>query len=178
MGTLSLGLLTGIFFGFALQKGQALQYDRQVGMLRLKDFWILKMMFTAILVGMAGVYLFVDLGWGQLSIKPTILGANIIGGLIFGLGWGLLGYCPGTAVGAIGEGRMDAFWGGVLGMFVGAGIYAEAYNFLKESVLKWGDLGKLTIPRILNVNHWMVILFLWVFVIILFRMLEKRAQDA
>jgi len=176
MGTLLLGLLTGIFFGFALQKGQALQYDRQVGMLRLKDFWILKMMFTAILVGMIGVYLFVGMGWTELSIKPTILGANIIGGLIFGLGWGLLGYCPGTAVGAIGEGRLDAFWGGVLGMFVGAGIYAEAYTSLKDSVLKWGDLGKLTIPKILNVNPWVVIVFSWVFVIILFRMLEKRGQ--
>ena len=73
-------------------------------MLRLKDFWILKMMFIAILVGMVGVYLFVGLGWAQLSIKPTTLDANIIGGLIFGLGWGLLGYCPGTAVGDIGEG--------------------------------------------------------------------------
>ena len=174
MGTLLLGLLTGIFFGFALQKGQALQYDRQVGMLRLKDFWILKMMFTAILVGMVGVYLFVDLGWAELSIKPTVLGANIIGGVIFGLGWGLLGYCPGTAVGAIGEGRLDAFYGGVLGMFVGAGIYAQAYTYLKDSVLKWGDLGELTIPKILNVNPWVLIVFLWVGVIMLFRALGKR----
>jgi uncharacterized membrane protein YedE/YeeE len=56
------------------------------------------------------IYVFV---FGKLSLKPTVLGANIIGGLIFGLGWGMLGYCRGTAVGATGEGRFDAFWGKV-----------------------------------------------------------------
>ena len=92
MGTLILGLITGIFFGFFLQKGQALRYDRQLGMLRLKDFTILKLIVSAILVGMVGIYFFVDMGWGKLSLKPTILGANVIGGLIFGLGWGMLGF--------------------------------------------------------------------------------------
>ena len=116
MGILTLGLITGIFFGFFLQKGQVLKYDKQLGMLRFKDFTVLKVIVSAILVGMAGIYFFVDMGLGELSLKPTLLGANIIGGLIFGLGWGMLGYCPGTAVGAISEGRLDAFWGGVLGM--------------------------------------------------------------
>src|SRR4030042_6395463 len=143
VGTLILGLITGIFFCFFLQKGQALRYDRQLGMLRLKDFTILKLMVSAILVGMVGIYFFVDMGWGKLSLKPVVLGGNIIGGLIFGLGWGMLGYCPRTAVGAIGEGRGDAFWGGVLGMLFGAGIFAEAYTFTKDNLLKWGDLGAL-----------------------------------
>jgi len=115
MSTLLLGLVTGIFFGFVLQKGQALKYDKQIGMLRFKDFTILKVMLSAIVVGMVGIYFFLDLGIGKLSLKPTVLGANIIGGLIFGLGWGMLGYCPGTAVGATGEGRLmlsgEACWG-------------------------------------------------------------------
>jgi uncharacterized protein len=173
MSELILGLITGIFFGFCLQKGQALKYDRQLGMLRLKDFTILKMMITAILVGMAGVYLFVDLGVVQLSIKPTLLGANIIGGLIFGLGWGLLGYCPGTAVGAVGEGRWDAFWGGIMGMLVGAGIFAEGYTLIKNSLLKWGNLGKLTIPQVAGVNHWIIIAAVWIIMILFLRGLEK-----
>lgn len=122
-------------------------------MLRFKDFTILKVMLSAILVGMVGIYFFLGIGLGKLSIKTTLLGANIIGGLIFGLGWGMLGYCPGTAVGATGEGRLDAFWGGVLGMLVGAGIFAEVYTFIKDNLLKWGDLGKLTIPKVVGVNH-------------------------
>jgi uncharacterized membrane protein YedE/YeeE len=175
MSTLILGLITGIFFGFFLQKGQALKYDKQLGMLRFKDFTILKVMVSAILVGMVGIYFFVDLGIGELSLKPTVLGANIIGGLIFGLGWGMLGYCPGTAVGAAGEGRFDAFWGGVLGMLVGAGIFAEAYTLIKETLLKWGDLGKLTIPKAIGVNHWVIIFVLWLISIIVLVGVKKKS---
>lgn len=174
MGTLFLGLVTGILFGFFLQKGQALRYDRQLGMLRFKDFTILKVMVSAILVGMVGIYFFVDLGIGKLSLKPTQLAANMIGGLIFGLGWGMLGYCPGTAVGAVGEGRFDAFWGGVLGMLVGAGIFAEAYTFIKDNLLKWGDLGKLTIPNLIGINHWVVIGIIWGIMVLMLWVLERK----
>lgn len=174
MGNLILGLLTGIFFGFFLQKGQALKYDKQMGMLRLKDFTILKIMLTAILVGMAGIYFLVDIGLAKLSLKPTVLGANIIGGLIFGLGWGMLGYCPGTAVGATGEGRFDAFWGGVLGMLVGAGIFAEVYPLIEGNLLKWGDYGKLSIPMWLGMHHWTIIAIVWAIVILMLLGLEKK----
>jgi len=174
MGNLMLGLLTGIFFGFFLQKGQALKYDRQVGMLRLKDFTVLKLMLTAILVGMAGVYFFVDLGAAKLSLKPAMLGGNIIGGLMFGLGWGMLGYCPGTAVGATGEGRFDAFWGGVLGMLVGAGIFAEVYPYLETNLLTWGNFGRLSIPTWLGIHHWIIIAIVWAIVILMLFVLEKK----
>jgi hypothetical protein len=174
MGDLIWGLITGIFFGFFLQKGQALKYEKQLGMLRFKDFTILKVMITAILVGMVGIYFFVDMGIGKLSLKPTVLGANIIGGLIFGLGWGMLGYCPGTALGATGEGRFDAFWGGALGMLVGAGIFAEVYTFLEDNFLTWGHLGKVSIPQVIAINHWIVILIVWAVLILPLVALEKK----
>jgi uncharacterized membrane protein YedE/YeeE len=143
-------------------------------MLRLQDFTILKVMASAILVGMVGVYFFVDMAIGELSVKPTVLTANILGGLIFGLGWGMLGYCPGTAVGATAEGRWDAFWGGVLGMLVGAGIFSEVYPLLKDSLLKWGDLGKLTIPKVVGVNHWAIITFIGIAYVVVFLKIEKK----
>jgi uncharacterized membrane protein YedE/YeeE len=93
---------------------------------------------------------------------------------MFGLGWGMLGYCPGTAAGAIGEGRLDAFWGGVLGMLVGAGIFAEAYAFLKDNLLKWGDYGKLSIPKVAGINHWIIILIVWVLMIFVLMVIEKK----
>jgi uncharacterized membrane protein YedE/YeeE len=111
-----------------------LRYDKQIGALRLMDMTILKFMLTAIFVGCVGIYLLKDLGLVKLSIKSTVLGATIIGGLIFGLGWGLLGYCPGTSMGAIGEGRWDGLWG-LLGMMAGAAVYAEAYPLMKRTVL-------------------------------------------
>jgi uncharacterized membrane protein YedE/YeeE len=156
MKILLYGLLTGICFGFCLQRGQVLRYEKQIGPLRLIDMTIVKFMLSSILVAMVGVYALHDLGLAKLSIKTTVLGGNILGGLIFGLGWGLFGYCPGTAVGAVGEGRWGAFWG-ILGMLTGAALFAEAYPFLKQTVLTWGDFGKLTLTQMLGVNHWAII---------------------
>ena len=173
MKILLYGLVTGILFGFFLQKAQAIRYDRQLGALRLMDMTIVKFMLSSILVGMAGVYLLKDLGLAKLSIKPTLLGGNILGGLIFGVGWGLLGYCPGTAAGALGEGRWDALWG-ILGMMAGAALFAEAYPVLKKTVLLWGDLGQITLPQVLGLNHWFVIAILIIGGLILFQWFEKR----
>ena len=156
MSQLIYGLVTGILFGFFLQRGQVLRYDKQIAALRLMDMTIIKFMLTAIFVGSVGIYLLKDLGLATLSVKTTLLGATIIGGLIFGLGWGLLGYCPGTSMGAVGEGRWDGLWG-VLGMLAGAAIYAEVYPLMKRTVLTWGDLGKITLPEILGVSHWVVV---------------------
>ena len=167
------GLITGFLFGFFLQKGQVVKYEKIVGALRLQDFTIIKFMLSAILMGMVGIYLMKDVGLIKLSIKPTDLGANIMGGLIFGVGFGLLGYCPGTSAGAIGEGRLDAFWGGILGMIVGAAIYAEVYTLIEDNLLKWGALGKLTLPSIVGINHWVIIAILWILLVFLMRWFEK-----
>ncbi|BCA78897.1 DUF6691 family protein [Desulfuromonas sp. AOP6] len=173
MNMLIYGLLTGVAFGFILQKGGVLRYDKQLGVLRLIDMTIIKFMLTSVLVGMVGIYLLVDLELAKLSLKTTILGGNIIGGLIFGIGWGLLGYCPGTSAGALGEGRWDALYG-ILGMVAGAAVYAEAFPLMKRTVLTWGNLGKITIPQVLGVNHWPVILVFVVGAVLLFRFFEKK----
>jgi uncharacterized protein len=173
MKMLLFGLITGILFGFLLQKARVLRYDKQLGALRLMDMTIVKFMFSSILVGMVGVYLLSDLGLAKLSLKSTVLGGNILGGLIFGLGWGMLGYCPGTSAGALGEGRWDALWG-ILGMLGGAALYAEAYPVLKTTVLTWGNLGKITIPQILGVGHWVIIPIFVVGGLALFWWFEKK----
>ncbi|MDY6838453.1 MAG: DUF6691 family protein [Thermodesulfobacteriota bacterium] len=173
MTILTYGLVTGVLFGFFLQKARVIRYDKQLGALRLKDMTIVKFMFSTVLTGMVGVYLFVDLGLAQLSVKTTVLGGNILGGLIFGLGWGLLGYCPGTAVGALGEGRWDGLWG-VLGMLAGAALFAEAYPIFKGTVLTWGAFDKITLPQILRVNHWIVIGLFVVGGLSLFGWFEKK----
>ena len=173
MISLIYGLITGVLFGFFLQKARVIRYDKQLGALRLIDMTIVKFMLSSVIVGMVGVYLLMDLGLVKLNIKSTVLGGNIIGGLIFGLGWGLLGYCPGTSAGALGEGRWDALWG-ILGMLFGAALFAEAYPALKKTVLTWGDFGKLTFPQILGINHWIIILVLVVGGLALFSWFEKK----
>lgn len=173
MTELVYGLITGVLFGFFLQKGRVLRYDKQLAALLLKDMTIVKFMLSHIVVAMIGVYFLYDLGLVKLAIKPTILGGVVLGGLIFGLGWGLVGYCPGTSLGAVGEGRLDAVWG-ILGMLVGAAVYAEAYPYLKTSVLTWGDYGKITIPQVLGINHWFIIIPFVAATIFFFRWLERK----
>jgi uncharacterized protein len=171
--TLLYGLLTGIVFGFLLQKGRVLRYEKQLGALRLVDMAIIKFMMSAILVGMVGIYVLNDFGMEVLRLKPTILGANIVGGLLFGIGWALFGLCPGTAIGALGEGRWHAAFG-IVGMLVGASIYATMHPWMLETVLTWGNYGKITVPGLLGIHHWLVIVIMIAGVLALFRWFEKK----
>ena len=100
-----LGLLTGIVFGFLLQKGGVTDYGVIIGQLLLTDFTVLKVMLSAVLIGMIGIYAMKSAGLVRLHCRVGSVGATVIGGLIFGAGFAILGYCPGTAAGAVGSGR-------------------------------------------------------------------------
>lgn len=167
------GLITGIIFGFLLQKAQVLRYDKQIGALRFFDMTIVKFMLSAVVVAAIGIYLFKDLGVIKLSMKSTSIGALVGGGLLFGIGWGLLGYCPGTAVGALGEGRIDGLWG-ILGMLCGGALYAAIYPYMKTNIISIGNYGKISVPQIIGINHWIVVIVLAVLTLILFRFFEKK----
>lgn len=172
--SLMYGLVTGILFGILLQKAEVLRFDKQVGALRLMDMTIFKFMLSAIAVGVVGIYLLKDLGLIKLSLKGTSIGAQVLGGTLFGIGWAILGYCPGTAGGALGEGRIDAIWG-ILGMLFGGGIYALAYPFFKANVISLGNFGKITLPQILGVNNWIIVVVFVAFIIFMFGFFEKKA---
>jgi uncharacterized membrane protein YedE/YeeE len=93
-----LGLVTGVLFGFLLQKGRILRFDKQVGAMLLKDMTIFKFMLSAILVGMAGILLLSNFEIITLSHKPMNVGAVLLGGALFGAGWAIMGFCPGTSL--------------------------------------------------------------------------------
>lgn len=152
------GLTFGILFGFLLQKGGVTKYQVIIGQLRLNDFTVLKIMLSAVLTGMIGIYAMKSLGWVQLSPKPGSVGRNGIGGLIFGVGFAVLGYCPGTIAGAIGNGCLDAATGGLAGILMGAALFAVLYPRLSRGILRKGDFGDLTLPRLFKVNDWVVVL--------------------
>lgn len=145
-----LGLLFGILFGFLLQKGGVGKYHILIGQLLLEDWTVVKVMATAILVGMLGVFMLNALGLVKLHLKPTRLGANIIGGLIFGVGFGLSAYCPGTNMTALGQGNWDAV-AVAAGMLVGSYLFAELSGWLSQTVEKWGDKGKEMLPDVLHI---------------------------
>lgn len=156
--TLVLGAITGLVFGFLLHKGGVTSFDVIVNQFRLKDFTVLKVMMTAIIVGGLGIYAMPLLGIDvAMHIKGTAVLGNALGGLIFGVGMVLLGYCPGTAVAAIGAGSRHAIVG-VLGMLVGAGIYAEMYPWVNEKILGVGSIGKVTIPDQIGISPFVLLI--------------------
>jgi len=167
------GLVFGILFGFLLQKGGATKYDIIIGQLLLSDFTVLKIMLSAVLTGMIGIYLMKTLGWVELNPKSGSMGSNIIGGLIFGVGFAVLGYCPGTIAGAIGNGYLDALAGGLAGILIGSGIFAALYPRLKSGILKKGDFGNLTLPQLFKVNDWVVVVPVAVLIFLLLIWLER-----
>ena len=160
-----LGLLFGIVFGFPLQKGGVTDYNVIIGQLLLTDFTVLKVMLSAVTVGMIGFHLLKHLGYVQSHAAKGSIGSNVIGGLIFGVGFALLGYCPGTVAGAVGTGALDALAGGMVGLVIGAGFFAEAYPLLKNGILSWGKLPVVTVPEFLNLNLWIVIILMEAFMI-------------
>lgn len=157
---LALGFFFGILFGFLLQKGGVAKYEVLIGALLLTDFTVMKIMLTAILVGMVGIFTMRAFGLVKLHVKPTRYAANIIGGLLFGIGFALIGYCPGTGAAALGQGNYDAI-AGILGLMVGSHVYAEMSNRLGSTVLTWGNRGMIMLPDLIGMR---VHVFLWVFV--------------
>ncbi|MHB8122123.1 MAG: YeeE/YedE thiosulfate transporter family protein [Desulfuromonadaceae bacterium] len=154
---LVIGLGIGFLFGFLLQKGNVTEYDVIVGQLLYRDFTVIKIMVTAVVTGMVGVHILRDLGLARLHPKPGSLGMTLIGGLIFGVGFAVLGYCPGTIAAAVGQGKMDACVGGLTGIIVGSGLYAHAFPYLSRTILPRGDFGTLTFPELFRVNPWVII---------------------
>lgn len=142
---LLLGLVTGIAFGFLLQKGRVAKHGVIVGQLVLRDFTVLKIMLTAIAVGAVGYWGLVALGATDVEVKPAQMGGVLLGALLFGSGLAVLGYCPGTTLAAAGEGRRDAI-AGVLGMVTGAFAFVLGFPVLgdvQKAVIDWG---KVTLP--------------------------------
>lgn len=144
---LLLGLLTGIFFGFLLQKGQVAKFQVILGQLLLKDWTVVKIMGTAVAVGTIGVNILVAAGMASLHIQTASIARVVAGGVVFGIGMAIFGLCPGTSVAASGEGHRDAMVG-VIGMLCGAGAYVALFPKLQLIFKAFPDFGKVTLPQV------------------------------
>ncbi len=115
-------LVVGLFFGFALERAGFGSSRKLAGIFYFTDMTVLRVMFTALITAMLGLSLVVGLGWidleSQVYLIPTMYWAQVVGGLIFGVGFVLGGWCPGTAAVGVTSGKLDAFLflaGAVLG---------------------------------------------------------------
>ena len=157
---LILSAVFGLLFGVLLNKGRVTDYNVIVNLFRLKDFTVVKIMFTAIIVGGLGVFAMESAGLieGYHIKAANLLGVGI-GSAIFGVGMALLGYCPGTGVAAMATGRLHAV-AGFLGMIAGGIVYAYTYVPIKANILNVADLGKVRLPEVTGIPTmgWWVIL--------------------
>ncbi len=138
----------GFIFGILLNKGRVADYNVIVNFFRLRDLRMIKIMFTAVVVGGIGVFIMKNTGIiAEWHIKPDHLPAISLGAAIFGIGMVLYGYCPGTAVAAVASGSLHGMIG-FLGMLTGGIAYAFSYPWLKSHVFPVGDFGKQRLPDI------------------------------
>lgn len=132
---LIVALIIGIVFGFVLERAGFGSCRKLAAQFYFKDLAVFKVMFTAIVTAMVGVYLLSVFGVLDINLvykTPTILAPQIIGGLLLGIGFVVGGYCPGTSVAALGTGKIDAlvFLAGVMGGLI-------AYGEVFPSIQSW-----------------------------------------
>lgn len=150
MNPILLGALTGAAFGAVLAASGLSNPRLIIGMLRLEDLRLLKLLVTAIGTGIVGVALLDSAGAAHLAVKPLHVIALVAGGAIFGVGFAVSGYCPGTSLAAIAEGRRDAIFTAAGGL-LGAGAFAFAYETLRPLLIEPLSFGSPTLHSWLGV---------------------------
>ena len=156
--SLIVAVIIGFFFGLFLERGGLGNPHKLTGVFYLRDFAVPKAMFSAIVVACGGLFVLGEiilLDISKMWIVPTFFWPQIVGGFLFGLGYLVAGYCPGTAVAAVGSGRFDALVT-ILGMVVGSLLFAIIYPALESFYMSYA-MGPVTLPGLLGLNHWIVI---------------------
>ena len=168
----------GIVFGILLHRGSLANFNTIVEQLRLRDFTILKVMLTAIIIGGIGVYFIVNYAGGHYHIKAANLLAVGLGAAIFGIGMAIYGYCPGTAICAIGTGSLHALVG-LIGMIAGAVLFALSFDWVQANIIPVEALGKVRLPDLTQIPDlvWFGIMAVAAVVLfVVFELLPVRRQ--
>jgi uncharacterized membrane protein YedE/YeeE len=156
--SLVLAFVIGIGFGFFLERagfGSAMKLTSQF---YLTDLAVFKVMFTAIVTAMLGLFYLSWIGWLDLSLvylTPTYIWPQIVGGLLLGFGFVVGGYCPGTSLVAASTGKIDAliYLGGILaGIFVFGEIFPAITGFFYS-----GEMGEVTLPALFGLPYGLVV---------------------
>jgi len=172
-----LAAILGLIFGILLNKGRVTDYNVIVNLFRLRDFTVVKIMMTAIVVGGIGVFSLMSLGWLEgYHIKEANLFGVVLGSGIFGVGMALYGYCPGTAVGAVATGRLHAIVG-FFGMIAGGIAYAFSFDWVEENIRGVWSYGKVRIPELTGIPTGLCWVLLTAGTLALFVVIERAARN-
>ncbi len=149
--SLIVAFVIGIGFGFFLERAGFGSARKLTDQFYFKDMAVFRVMFTAIVTAMLGLFYLSAVGWVDLSlvyIQPTYLWPQIVGGLLLGVGFIVGGYCPGTSIVAIATGKLDALVF-VAGVFAGIFAIGEAWPAI-AGFAESSNLGRLTLPDLFH----------------------------
>ncbi|ACB74746.1 YeeE/YedE thiosulfate transporter family protein [Opitutus terrae] len=152
--SLIVAFVIGIAFGFVLERAGFGNARVLAAQFYFRDLRVLKVMFTAIITAMVGVFVLARVGVLDLSLiylTPTLLLPQIVGGVILGAGFIIGGYCPGTSCVSAATGRIDGlvYLAGMVGGLAGfAEVYPSIANFAQST-----PLGKITLPQLLHIPY-------------------------
>ena len=176
--SLLVAVLIGIGFGFFLERAGFGSARKLVAQFYLTDLAVFKVMFTAIITAMLGLYVLSFLNVLDLSavyLAPTHWAPQIVGGLLLGAGFVIGGYCPGTSIAAAATGRIDGLVC-ALGIVSGTLTFSALFPWLKDFYLST-DAGEMTLPQFLGLPHGLVVVAVVVMALCGFRaasFIERR----
>ena len=172
--SLILAVVFGFIFGLLLQRGRVADYNTIVNQFRFRDFTVLKVMFTAIVVGGIGVLVLHQTGHAAYHIKPANMLGVVLGAGIFGIGMVTYGYCPGTGIAAVATGSIHALVG-FAGMLAGGILYALSFAWVNEHILSVAALGKVRLPDVTGIADWIWFIILAAIAVVVFFAIERLA---
>ena len=170
-----LAIPLGMTFGWLLHRGGLTNYNVIVNQFRLKDFTMLKVMFTAVIVGGIGVLALHLGGYAQYHITPANVLGVALGAAIFGIGMVVYGYCPGTSIAAVANGSIHALIG-LIGMLVGGIFYALTFPWVNAHIHTVAALGPIRLPDVTGISDFVWFTLLIFIGLVFFRWLANRAR--
>jgi hypothetical protein len=156
--SLVVAALLGVGFGFFLERAGFGSARKLTSQFYLDDLSVFKVMFTAIVTAMLGIFFLSAAGIMDLSLvylTPTFLWSQILGGLVLGAGFVIGGYCPGTSMVAAATGRVDGLVYAV-GVLAGVLVFGESFPSWK-GLYEAGALGKMTLPQAFHLPYGLVV---------------------
>ena len=174
---LQLAGLIGFIFGFLLERAGFGNPRKLTAIFYLRDFAVLKVMFTAIVVCIIGLLYFSVFGWIDLSrvyLLPTFIWPQIVGGLVLGVGFVMGGYCPTTSVVATVSGKLDGLIF-IIGMMVGSIFFAEIYQLI-EKFYTSGAKGAIRLTHVFGINSGIIAFLVCLMAVGAFWLAERVEQ--
>lgn len=156
--SLIVAFIVGIGFGFFLERAGFGSSMKLAAQFYFTDMTVLKVMFTAIVTAMVGLFYLSWIGFVDLSevyVSTTYLLPQIAGGLLLGIGFVIGGYCPGTSCVGAATGRLDGA-ACLAGIFAGIFLFGEAFPLFSGFYVST-NLGRLTLPEVFGMSYGMVV---------------------